>query len=414
MLTKAPPPGVGQTGQPPGASHKTSAAAKPIFRVVSGFTASQLSLLRQQIVAFKKMKRNEWDFPTPGRPGVTAATHMAERRRNFPQTNWSVNPNQMGAGAAAAAAANRNVLAPNSSSFFPSANKSGTDFGAPRGRGRPPGAKNKEQNQHLSKSPLNAAYGTVVLPGSIPGGGGFYSQHAHDAYTPFLDTNPARREAVVSGSGPGSQKNLPRSITATPCWYVTAQRPLWELVDHGSPELMAGGGGRETHAAASTKPLPLHYDARQAIEAEADRRLEIFRNKRLTKIRDELKVLTEAEARRLNGGCGTEITNAGMASRDGTTGTATHDSLAQIRGAKRVLKIEEKSLLLVRLQDLVRAKLCRKQKELCEMGERGYKKTIKEGEKAKELAAKEELKLKKREKVRRAFPKSQDCLTLQD
>jgi hypothetical protein len=178
--------------------------------------------------------------------------------------------------------------------------------------------------------------------------------------------------------------------------------------------LMAGGGGRETHAAASTKPLPLHYDARQAIEAEADRRLEIFRNKRLTKIRDELKVLTEAEARRLNGGCGTEITNAGMASRDGTTGTATHDSLAQIRGAKRVLKIEEKSLLLVRLQDLVRAKLCRKQKELCEMGERGYKKTIKEGEKAKELAAKEGLKLKKREKVRRAFPKSQDCLTLQD
>lgn len=89
--------GAGHAG---GGAEQRAAAAKQSFRVISGFTPEQLQRLRSQIVAFKKMKRDEWDFAVPGRPGITAAQHMAERKRAFPGLGAA-----MGAGAAAAAAA---------------------------------------------------------------------------------------------------------------------------------------------------------------------------------------------------------------------------------------------------------------------------------------------------------------------
>ena len=88
--------GAGHAG---GGAEQRAAAAKHAFRVISGFTPEQLQRLRSQIVAFKKMKRDEWDFAVPGRPGITAAQHMAERKRAFPGLGAA-----MGAGAAAAAA----------------------------------------------------------------------------------------------------------------------------------------------------------------------------------------------------------------------------------------------------------------------------------------------------------------------
>ena len=55
---------------------------------------------------------------------------------------------------------------------------------------------------------------------------------------------------------------------------------------------------------------------------------------------------------------------------------------------RRRLRVEEKKLRLVELQDSVRAKVVAEQRELMELGDRAYKKLIKEAEKAKELAAK--------------------------
>ena len=83
--------GAGHAG---GGAEQRAAAAKQSFRVISGFTPEQLQRLRSQIVAFKKMKRDEWDFAVPGRPGITAAQHMAERKRAFPGLGAA-----MGAGA---------------------------------------------------------------------------------------------------------------------------------------------------------------------------------------------------------------------------------------------------------------------------------------------------------------------------
>ena len=68
------------------------------------FTPEQFQRLRSQIVAFKKMKRDEWDFAVPGR-GHPPAQHMAERKRAFPPRA------AMGAGAAAAAAARAGINA---------------------------------------------------------------------------------------------------------------------------------------------------------------------------------------------------------------------------------------------------------------------------------------------------------------
>ena len=87
--------GAGHAG---GGAEQRAAAAKHAFRVISGFTPEQLQRLRSQIVAFKKMKRDEWDFAVPGRPGITAAQHMAERK-GVPGAG-----RRDGAGAAAAAA----------------------------------------------------------------------------------------------------------------------------------------------------------------------------------------------------------------------------------------------------------------------------------------------------------------------
>jgi hypothetical protein len=46
---------------------------KPNFRVVTGFQSGQLVLLRNQIAAFKKIKKGEFDFHFPGTRHATGA-----------------------------------------------------------------------------------------------------------------------------------------------------------------------------------------------------------------------------------------------------------------------------------------------------------------------------------------------------
>ena len=123
--------GAGHAG---GGAEQRAAAAKHAFRVISGFTPEQLQRLRSQIVAFKKMKRDEWDFAVPGRPGITAAQHMAERKRAFPGLGAA-----MGAGAAAAAAARAGINA----SFPAPARAPHAGTGNPRGR--PPVPRTRRQ-----------------------------------------------------------------------------------------------------------------------------------------------------------------------------------------------------------------------------------------------------------------------------
>ena len=55
-------------------------------------------------------------------------------------------------------------------------------------------------------------------------------------------------------------------------------------------------------------------------------------------------------------------------------------------------------MALVRAQDATRARLVETQRELAEMGERQYRKLVREGERMKELAAKEDVRRAKREK----------------
>ena len=55
-------------------------------------------------------------------------------------------------------------------------------------------------------------------------------------------------------------------------------------------------------------------------------------------------------------------------------------------------------MALVRAQDAIRARLVETQRELAEMGERQYRKLVREGERMKELAAKEDVRRAKREK----------------
>ena len=292
------------------------------------------------------MKRNEWDFAVPGRPGITAAQHMAERKRAFPGMGAA-----MGAGAAAAAAARAGI---NAAFAVPSRSP---HAGTGNPRGRPPGAKNKATAaSHAGLAPPAGAYGGAEAER------GFHS-------------GAVRSPAANTPRGAGEAKKKwtpPPSVTTMPSWYRPARRKaVFELVDEGAPENTAAD--EEALRNSGVRPIPLHYDARAAVEGEADRRLERFRFARAAAIRDELKALDAAEL-------------------------CENVSLAEIRGKKRRLRVEEKCLALVRAQDAVRARLVAAQRELAEMGERQYRKLVREGEKQKELAAKEDVKRQKREK----------------
>ena len=294
------------------------------------------------------MKRNEWDFAVPGRPGITAAQHMAERKRAFPGMGAA-----MGAGAAAAAAARAGM---NAAFAVPSRSP---HAGTGNPRGRPPGAKNK----------TTAASHAVLAPPAGAYGGA-------EAERGFHFTNYRLPAAAGTPRGAGDAKKKwkpPPSVTTMPSWYRPARRKaVFELVDEGAPENTAAD--EEALRNSGVRPIPLHYDARAAVEGEADRRLERARAARAAAIRDELKALDAAEL------CSNDV------------------SLADIRGRKRRLRVEEKCLTLVRAQDAVRARLVAAQRELAEMGERQYRKLVREGEKQKELAAKEDVKRQKREK----------------
>ena len=361
--------GAGHAG---GGAEQRAAAAKQSFRVISGFTPEQLQRLRSQIVAFKKMKRDEWDFAVPGRPGITAAQHMAERKRAFPGLGAA-----MGAGAAAAAAARAGINA----SFPAPARAPHAGTGAPRGR--PPGAKNKA---------------TAVSHAGMPAltGVGAYGFRVKEADKGFPS-------AAVRGGGKGEKRwRAPPSVTTMPSWYRHPKRKaVFELVDEGAPEHTAAD--EENLRSSNVRPIPLHYDARAAVEGEADRRLERMRRARAAAIQNELETLDAAEARHdvttLDASPTTSPTNGTRTRTEhANANTLNTLSLAEIRRAKRRLRIEAKGLALVRVQDATRACLVETQRELAEMGERQYRKLVREGERMKELAAKEDVRRAKREK----------------
>jgi len=328
--------------------------------VISGFAPEQLQRLRSQILAFKKMKRDEWDFAVPGRPGITAAQHMAERKRAFPGLGAA-----MGAGAAAAAAARAGINA----SFPAPARAPNAGTGNPRGR--PPGAKNKVPA--LS----GGAYGSAR----------------------FVKEADKVRGSAASRGGEKRWKPPP-SVTTMPSWYRHPKRKaVFELVDEGAPEHTAAD--EENLRSSNVRPIPLHYDARAAVEGEADRRLERLRRARAAAIQNELETLDAAEARHdvtTLDASPTASPTTPPTTASGPFFLKTDLSLAEIRRAKRRLRIEAKGLALVRVQDATRARLVETQRELAEMGERQYRKLVREGERMKELAAKEDVRRAKREK----------------
>ena len=373
------PTGQAGAGHAGGGAEQRAAAAKHNFRVISGFTPDQLQRLRSQIVAFKKMKRNEWDFAVPGRPGITAAQHMVERKREFPGMGAAV-----GAGAAAAAAAARAGI---NASFRVPARSPQAGTGAPRGR--PPGVKNRATSHGVGTAASESAYASA-------GAGVRFAKEA-DKGLPFA----AVRGPVARGGGGEKRWKPPPSVTTMPSWYRHPKRKaVFELVDEDAPEHTAAD--EETLRHSGMRPIPLHYDARAAVEGEADRRLERARAARAAAVRDELRALDAAEARAQNGAPanpgGDARTNANEHETETETKPTGLSSLAEIRRAKRRLKVEEKCLALVRVQDAVRARLVEKQRELAEMGERQYRKLVREGERMKEVKAKDELKRAKREK----------------
>ena len=305
------------------------------------------------------MKRNEWDFPVPGRGNTTAQQWMQERR-NLVSGEFS---NPMGAGAAAAAAQRAGV-------FVGSAQANANTF-QQRGRGRPPGAMNKRKDSNSTLS------------------GGHVQQYPqyqqYQQYQPPQSDVPVRRKVT---------RAVPKSVTQMPDWYVPPKGSMFQ-----STEDVDNHVDTESQHLHNSKPIPLHYDLRAAVELEGDRRLERMRSKRLQWIRDEIQKLDALEAGKVNGG-GEDVSDMDVDDDDkDTSNNLSNDlSLAQIRQRRRKLKVEEKSLVLVKVQDAVRAKLVSKQKELMEMPPRTYKKTVKEFEKMKELSQKEQVKQKKREK----------------
>ena len=82
-------------------------APKHNFKVVSGFTKSQIDHLRQQITIFKKIKKGEFDFDFPGYvPRSTTPTTSSFSRRKFSSfgSPWSIPLGQSGRNGIASAA----------------------------------------------------------------------------------------------------------------------------------------------------------------------------------------------------------------------------------------------------------------------------------------------------------------------
>ena len=334
------PPNAGPgPGAPPGApasAAERAAAAKLNFRVLSGFTREQLERLRAQINAFKKMKKNEWDFPVPGQPNVTAARHMQERRAQM-----------------AAIASN------------------GAGSSSPYGGHHPAGAAGAAAQRAAGASARSAA-------GHARGGGGGRGRGA-------AAQNQNQRG---SGAQPMPPRPMPPSVTTMPEWYRAYERPIFDLatdrVDGPADREAAanhrgGGGGGGAgypghHSGAAAKPTPVHADIRAMLEAEANRRLARKREARLGEIARALAALDDDGEERGNNGLG-----------------AAH-------AKRRRLRLEEKALSLVGLQDRVRAEVVAEQRELMEMGERQYRKLIREGEKQRDISAREDLKRAKRER----------------
>jgi len=73
-------------------------------------------------------------------------------------------------------------------------------------------------------------------------------------------------------------------------------------------------------------------------------------------------------------------------------------SEASVFARRRRLQVEERSLRLVGLQDSVRAGLVREQRELMALGERPYRKVVREGEKQRADLAKDEMKRARQER----------------
>ena len=295
-----------------------AAAVKQNFRVLSGFTKPQLDRLRSQINAYKCMKRGSWDFPMPGRPEVTARQHMAERREATAGTRVI-----MSAGAAAAAAQRAGVAM----------------YG---------GAANPRLATQMQPPP------------------------------PRASSRRVKAKTPAASLAPPPARPLPPSVTTMPDWYRATSRPIYDL----AADPVDGPADREAarRLGLNARPVPVHFDLRALVEAEADRQIAARRARRLEEVREELR---EVEAA------------ASAASGSGGAGSESRAGLYQRR---RRLRVEEKSLGLAALQDAVRAKLVKEQRELMEMGERPYRKLVREGEKQREMSAKEEVKRAKREK----------------
>ena len=290
---------------------------------MTGFTPAQLERLREQITAFKKLKKNELDFPIPGLPNVIAREHVAQRAKMLAMQREN---------AAAASAPQAQA-------------RGGGPVGLP-GRA--------VANAHPVALP-----GKVVASGGSGGRGGGGGGGGGGA--------PSKRSHRGGGQGgppplpPVMHRPMPKPVTSMPAWWKPRERPIYDL----AADAASGPGGDQY----GYKPAPMRRDLRALVEAEADRALRARRERRLVEIKEELRELA-------GGGGG---------------GGKSHQ-------ARRALQLEERSLRLVGLQDKVRASLVREQRELMSMGERPYKKLVRELEKQREVSAKAEVKRAREER----------------
>ena len=257
-------------------------APKHNFKVVSGFTKSQIDHLRQQITIFKKIKKGEFDFDFPG---------------YVPRSTTPTLPFQS------------------------------------------------------QDRPMQAAYGgySATQIGLQARGGGGRGRGRQTQSGPRPDAVPTRPP--------------PADVCALPSWYQRPRGPIYDLA--------AGYGGLAEDTSAAVKygykPVPYECDIRAMVEDEADRQLESRRKRRLADVQSQLAAIEE-------------------------------DTTPHAYQQRRRLRVEEKKLRLVELQDSVRANVVAVQRELMELGDRAYKKLMKETEKAKELAAKRDVKRQKQER----------------
>lgn len=333
-------------------------APKFRFRVVSGFTPDQLGALRQQIAIFKKIKKREFDFPFPGRPLPAGATlpypptkaHQGStppaQARDTQQAQQQRQAAPVGAAAAAVAAA-----------------RSGANLD---------GSMQRMQQEHAQQQRQQAQQ----------------QRAAPKTKKNYKQQQQAQQQQTGLGQGPlPPPRPMPANVFTMPDWYHPSKPPIYDVTTPGEATF--------THANQfGYKPMPLQCDIRLLLDAEADRQLSARRKRRLVEVQDELRVLEGG------GGIGVGVveSEAEAAKGAGSANNRGGGGLASVYQRRRLLQTEERSLRLVALQDAVRAKVIREQRELMSLGERPYRKLVREGEKQRLDMAKDEVKRARREK----------------